>query len=403
MKKIKQYKVTKWMMVTAIMLMNLLCGMEFDLFAPSFAQIQNHFNLTSFMVVSLLPINFIGYFISLFVVGTLADRYGRKMIILSGLFIFVLGSLLCLHQQIFYYLLLGRFLQGTGIAAPAILSILIIADTYDIKEQRFLMTLLNGIMNVAIAIAPIIGSYITLHFNWRGNFTVLLVLGLITFITSIFFIPNHKLPIHQQDAIPHGYLPIVKSTPLMLVIIMLLVNYVPYWVFVGLSPLLYVKDLGVTLNHFGLYQGSLALTFGIGSIIYSLILKKKDHPQKIMLKTGNAIFSISFICIVALILTNTTSALLITLSMILFVIAQIIPGAILTPLALNFKPNAKARVSALLQAGRLLLSAFSIQTAGLFYTGHFRPIGIIIGIYLFSTIILLTVVIRNKQLMSNSN
>jgi MFS transporter, DHA1 family, multidrug resistance protein len=76
--------------------MDLLSGMEFDLFVPSFPALQASFHLSSFWVEALLSVNFIGYCLSLFIVGVTADRYGRKPILLVGLCIFILGSLLCL-------------------------------------------------------------------------------------------------------------------------------------------------------------------------------------------------------------------------------------------------------------------------------------------------------------------
>src|SRR3990167_10152434 len=87
--------------LTTVILMDLLAGMEFDLFVPSFPQLQNHFNLSAFWVEALLSVNFIGYCLSLFIVGGLADRYGRKPIILLGLMIFVIGSVLCLWAPSF--------------------------------------------------------------------------------------------------------------------------------------------------------------------------------------------------------------------------------------------------------------------------------------------------------------
>src|SRR4029079_3491274 len=138
----------KHMIFITVIIMDLLTGMEFDLFVPSFPQIQNHFHLTPSWVEALLSVNFIGYCVSLFFVGGLADRYGRKPIILLGLITFVIGSMLCLSISSYNLLFMGRLLQGVGIAAPAILSFLIIADSYPLKEQQFLMAMLNGSLNV---------------------------------------------------------------------------------------------------------------------------------------------------------------------------------------------------------------------------------------------------------------
>ncbi|MFN7098124.1 MAG: MFS transporter, partial [Gammaproteobacteria bacterium] len=60
------------MILVAVILMDLLAGMEFDLFVPSFPELQTQFNLTPFWVEALLSANFIGYCLSLFFVGSLA-------------------------------------------------------------------------------------------------------------------------------------------------------------------------------------------------------------------------------------------------------------------------------------------------------------------------------------------
>lgn len=387
---------TKSMILLSVIVMDLLTGMEFDLFVPSFAQIQSHFNLSPFWVEALLSVNFIGYSLGLFLIGSLADRYGRKPIILLGLVTFVLGSALCLMESFFVFLIIGRFLQGFGVAAPAILSFLIISDLYTLKEQQFLLAMLNGVMNVACAVAPVIGSYLTLYFHWQGNFTALLMLGLTALMMTIIFIPSYKLPEHTDADVQLGYLAVFKSKPLMLLIVGIIFIFVPYWIFVGMSSLLYIKDLGVSLTHFGYYQGVLAFVFAMGSVIFGFIIKHCDPDQKKMLNISIQIFIVSALAIGTAALVNTSSPMLITLVMLIFIIGQI-TSMMLYPFCLNFMPHAKARVSAIIQTGRLIFSAFALQIAGYFYQGSFRNIGIIIFSFILLAVITLFLVIKNSE------
>lgn len=376
--------------------------MEFDLFVPSFPELQSHFNLTPFWVEALLSVNFIGYCLSLFFVGGLADHYGRKPIILLGLIIFVLGNILCLWTTLYSIFILGRFLQGVGVAAPAILSFLIIADSYPLKQQQFLLAMLNGSLNTACALAPVIGSYITLYFHWQGNFMALLILGSIVLLMTILFIPASKLTHKEMDSL-QSYALVLRSKPLMLLIINILFIFVPYWIFVGLSPLLYMKDLGVSLAHFGYYQGALALVFAFGSVLYGLIIKNYDYSQKTMLHIAIQILIASLIILILVTFLNGANPLLITLAMIAFVIGQIIPSTILYPLSLHFMPQAKGRVSAIIQGGRLIFASLGLQIAGYFYQGSFLNIGIIIGGFIFIAIITLFLVTKNPELMQPKN
>lgn len=389
------------MILLAVILMDLLAGMEFDLFTPSFPELQSHFNLSSFLVEALLSINFIGYCLSLFLVGCLADCYGRKPVILAGLFTFIMGSMFCLWAISYPFLLIGRFLQGVGIAAPAILSFLIIADAYPLKKQQFFMAMLNGAMNVSVAVAPVAGSYITFYFHWQGNFLTLLLLGLITLMMTMFFIPRCSLPEHKEIHLLHGYASLFQSKPLMLLIVSIVFTVIPYWIFVGMSPLLYMGNLGVSLSHFGYYQGVFALIFAFGSILFGLIMHR--YEQKKMLSVAIQIIMISLFIITVATFLNIHNPLLITLAFLPFIIGQIIPSTILYPLCLNFMPQAKGQISGLIGGGKLILSAFGLQLASYFYRGSFQNIGIIITSCIAVAAVTLFFISKNLILMNKIN
>ena len=199
--------------------------MEFDIFVPSFPELQSQFHLSAFLVEALLSINFIGYCVSLFVVGGLSDHYGRKPMILIGLILFIIGCLCCLLETNYLFLLIGRFMQGLGIAAPAILSFLIIADSYPIKQQQFFMAIMNGIMNAATGAAPVIGSYIALYFHWQGNFIALLFLSFLTCLMVLLFIPHNKPQATKLPFSWRAYKPLFQSKPLLVLMSFFIINF----------------------------------------------------------------------------------------------------------------------------------------------------------------------------------
>lgn len=361
--------ISKGMVLFTVILMDLLAGMEFDLFVPSFPELQSHFSLSPFLVESLLSVNFIGYCLSLFLVGGLADRYGRKPIILVGVMTFVVGSIFCLWATAYPALLVWRFLQGIGVAAPSILSFLIIADNYPLKQQQFF---------------------------WQGNFKVLLLLGGLVLIMTMLFIPTNKLSEQKETNLPLGYISLFKSKSLVLLMAQIVFMSVPYWIFVGMSPLLYMQGLGVSLSHFGYYQGVLALIFALGSIVLGLVIRRFN--QKPILFVSFLIFIVSLISIGSVILLDSHSPLLITLAFIPFIIGQI-SSSILYLLCLNFMPKAKGRVAAVIQGGRLIFCALCLQIAGFYYRGSFQNIGMIISGFILLGVITLFLVMRNETLM----
>lgn len=383
----------KFLILATVILMDLLTGMEFDLFVPSFPELQSQFHLSSFFVESLLSINFLAYCISLFFAGGLADNLGRKPIILLGTIIFIIGSISCQWAPSYSFLFVGRFLQGIGIAAPSILSFLIIADSYPLKQQQFWMAMLNGVTNTAVAIAPVIGSYITLYFHWQGNFTALLLLGFIVLLMTVLFIP-YKAPEHKETISFKGYIPLFQSRSLMLLMINIIFMFVPYWIFVGMSPLLYIKDLHVSLEHFGYYQGLLALVFAVGSVLFGLIMDRISQEK--ILRVASIFYIISLISIGLVTLINSYNSLLITISFLPFILSQIIPSNILVPICMNFIPHSKGKISAMLHGSQLVFSAISVGIAGYFYQGSFQNIGMIISIFIIMATITHFRVIKNN-------
>lgn len=381
--------------IFTVIVLDILSGMEFDLFVPSFPEIQNQFSLSTSWVEALLSINFIGFCIGMLYVGAISDRYGRKLIIILGLLLFILGSVLCLWTISFYSLILGRFFQGLGIAAPNILSFLIIADSYTLKEQQYYTGILNGVMNTAVALAPVVGSYLTLYFHWQGNFIVLLALAVFSLIISLMFIPRDNQVKVQQPVTLKSYLPLFRSKDQMILISHLVLLCVPYWIFVGMSPTLYMNDLGVSLEHFGFYQGSLAMIFAIGSVLFSVFLN--NFHENSLLKANRYLYLTSFVCILIATFSNTNNPLWITLALISFVISQVIPVGILYPRAVNYTPEAKGRASGLIQALRLVLCAIGLQLAAHFYDNSFYSIGVIISVFLLMIIISYYMILVNKD------
>lgn len=114
----------------AAVCMEILCAAELDIFGSGLPQIQNLFHLSIVEVELMLVTNLIAGAIAAFVVGNFSDKYGSKAIILGGLYIFVLGTISCIFAESYFAVLLGRVIEGVGIAGPGVLSYVIIAEKY---------------------------------------------------------------------------------------------------------------------------------------------------------------------------------------------------------------------------------------------------------------------------------
>jgi DHA1 family bicyclomycin/chloramphenicol resistance-like MFS transporter len=353
----------------------ILFGTEMDMFVPSFPELQDVFHLSPFMVEFTITSNLVGHCIACLIIGSLGDRYSYRPVILIGIILFVIGSVFCAFATEYYILILGRFWQGVGIAGTTTLSYLVLTNIYSTEKQQEVLGWLNGVITIAMAFAPVIGSYIALIFHWRGNFIVLLIMGIINLIFSYIYIPDNK-PNPLASLSFSGYKVVLQSKKTLYYILTLCFSVTPYWIFIGLSPLLYMNDLGVTLYEFGFYQGSMAALFAIASFSNGFFIRKFGTRKYTYFGIFMAIlFIIS--CSIALIV-ETKNPLMITVIMHISSLAAIVPSNILYPLMFEEMPDAKGKTSAILTAIRMILIACGVQLAGYFYDGTFMALGIIL-------------------------
>lgn len=161
-------------------------------YTPSLVEIGQSFavdtlrvNLTISLFVAILAL-------SGFVVGPLADRYGRRATLLPGLALFVLGSLLCLVAQSYGPFLLGRVLQAAGVSTGVTMAAIVIGDLYPPQERAGAMSLYQTVTFLGPVIGPVIGGLIATHLHWQAVFTLLALLGAAVLAYNAVWLPETR-------------------------------------------------------------------------------------------------------------------------------------------------------------------------------------------------------------------
>ena len=351
-----------------------VAGAEIDIAIPSFPEMRAFFGISPFMVELVLGINLLAHCIAALFCGNLGDKYGKKRVINYGFATFIAGSLLCALAPNFTILLLGRVLQGVGVAPAMVLSFIIAIEGQPKEKQEKIMGIFNGVTTLSICIAPVLGSYINLYFGWRGNFWLLFALGIAVLILFILFIPNDKKHEKSVRINIKEYFVLLKNKLVLLYVTVLCLMIASYYTFVGLAPIVYMEALGVSLKYFGFYQGALTLTFGIFSILSGGVIK--------LLGKKNSLIA-SIFCILAFIVINlilvfagVKSALAVTLTSVLLSIGFVIPCNVMFVLVLEILPQAKGRVSALISTLKWVITIIGIQVASYYYNHSYFSLGI---------------------------
>ncbi len=104
------------------------------------------------------------------VYGALADRYGRRPVLLSGLVFFLVGSLASLFAVSVTTLVIGRLLQAIGAGCGLTLVRTIARDAYGPDKLVKVLAYLTMFYTIGPMIAPIASGLLVDHFGWRGVF-----------------------------------------------------------------------------------------------------------------------------------------------------------------------------------------------------------------------------------------
>lgn len=124
--------------------------------------------------------------------GKLGDLYGRRIIFISSVVIFLIGSVLCGLSQDMTQLIAFRAIQGLGAGGLMVGVMSIIGEMIPPRDRSKYQGLMMAVMPVAMIGGPLIGGFITDNLDWRWAFYVNLPLGVVTLVVC--WITLGKLP-----------------------------------------------------------------------------------------------------------------------------------------------------------------------------------------------------------------
>jgi len=368
-----------------LLFLQIACWAEMDLFVPSLPEILRDFGTTESVIQWTFSLNFLGFFLSSLIVGPLADAYGRRKILLGGSFIFAMGAIVSFIAPDIEIFLLGRLIQGLGVGAPAVITFAILGDLYQGEKQIKIMSLINSIITVTMALAPIIGAYIASSLGWRANFGCICLLAILGLLTVCLFVPE-TLPNNQRHNFSFkdiflNYKRLILNKSYIFTAIGLCALITPYFVFVSIISLIFIDELGLSMSQYVIYQSAVVGCFSFFSLFMPFITNRTDTQL-----LNKASIAMSFIAAFLLAMHGLIIAdqpFSITFLMCIYATGLVLPCTVMYVAATEAIPELRASASALFQSIRMLMLSLGTSITGMFYNHTYAPIGIITGLLVF--------------------
>lgn len=260
---------------------------------PAFPVIKESMGLTN-RQVGLLITFFSGPGIILTpLLGVLADRFSRKIILIPSLFLFSIAGVSLFFTDNFNVMLILRFIQGSGAASLGALNATLIGDIFEGKNRAKAMGYNASVLSIGTASYPAIGGLLTL-LGWHYPF-LLSALAIPVGLLVIFGLNNPEPKEHEDIKTYFGSAMKTIFNPDVVIIFVasFIVFIILYGGFLTYFPLLLDEKFSATSVEIGFLMTAMSLVTALTSSQLGKINRRYNSTS--LIKFGFLMYAASFI------------------------------------------------------------------------------------------------------------
>ena len=359
---------------TALGAITLIGPLAIHLFLPVMPAVKTAFAISDAVVELTFSVTLFTMAIVTLFYGSLADRYGRRPVLLGGLALFVVGSALSAFATSVTMLIVGRVVQAIGAGSGLTLSRAIARDAYGPEALVKAIAYLTMAYTIGPMIAPTFGGLLLDIFGWRAAFWFALVASTAILIMSylVLFETKHR----SSSPPPHGrmlshYTTLLGSARFVAYVLQSGALSFAFFAIASASPLLMKDNLGQSGLEYGLYFLMFPIGYTSGNWV-SVHLSGRV-PVDTMVLFGSVLSFILFLGQAVWILAGDLSPLLIFLpgGLVSFSQGLSMPNA--QAGAMRIEPTLAGTAAGLGVFMQMFLSAVSSELFGILSDGTALP------------------------------
>lgn len=245
----------KSMTLPPVWLIVLLVGLSQlseTVYSPSLPEIARSLQTSDAMVEFTLTIYLLAFGVGTLFWGKLSDTIGRKIGVIAGLLIYIIGCIGCYLSNSIEMLMLARFVQAFGGSIGSVLAQAICRDAFHGAQLGKVYSIVGSSLALFPAIGPIIGGMITEYSSWPTIFLFLTGCGLILTIISAFCLPEtHHASQRQHIKLTTLFLKMAKDKKIQLMAIIVAASNGITFSFFAEGPFYLIEQLGITPIQYG--------------------------------------------------------------------------------------------------------------------------------------------------------
>ncbi|MEO0357090.1 MAG: multidrug effflux MFS transporter [Pseudomonadota bacterium] len=264
--------------VPMIALMMSMVALSTDIMLPALPAIAADLSVAGTKDVHLVVTTlFLGFGMAQLFVGPMADTWGRKPVVLGSFVLVIMGAVICAVAPTFETLLLGRFIQGIGIAGPRVLATTIVRDIYAGPTMARMMSIVMLTFIMVPIFAPALGQGVQALAGWRSIFGVLAAASLVSAIWYGVAQAETLAPENQRPFTPvslyHGLAEVIGTRASLGHTMVSGFMFGPFLAYLAGSQMIY-QDIYAAGALFPLYFALGAGSIGIAALTNSILVER---------------------------------------------------------------------------------------------------------------------------------
>jgi DHA1 family bicyclomycin/chloramphenicol resistance-like MFS transporter len=344
------------------------------LFLPALPQIGEYFAVDTGTAQLTVTAYMIAFAFGVLLSGPLADRFGRRPILIGGVALSGLAALLCYFAPTMSWFVAARVVQGAAGGAGITVSRASVGDLFEERELARMYAILTMALVLGTSLAPWAGGVITRLLGWHAGFLMLAAAALFIAGACYAWLPETRAAnshTHSFAVLWRESRAVIAKRAFLGYLFEAALVYALFFVFASLAPYVMVGVLKMEADRFGLYYLFLAVGFFLGNLRVSRSGPGLDVERQ--MKSGLELQLVGAALALALVLLGFSHPLTVFLPMMIFSYGQGLTLPNVIAHGVRLAPNYAGVAASIFGFAQLALSALAVQAMGYVPISSWQP------------------------------
>lgn len=350
-----------WMLV----LITLAGTLAMHIFVPALPMVARTLHADSSLVQLTISLYILGLAVGQLFYGPLSDALGRRPALILGMSIYTVAGIVAWQARSIEVLIAARFFQAFGGCAGLALGRAMVRDTAapDRAVQR--LAVLNLVVALGPATAPLVGSLLNATLGWRSVLLVLCVMGLGNLLFVWRLMPETARATGRVDLPRLGreYRALCKSPAFIGYAVGGGCATTAMFAFIASAPFIFVDQLHKPASHVAFYISLLILSISLGNFITNRTIHRVGMVRLMM--SASLLSLAGALGMLIVVLAGWASVLTLEGSILLFALGVGMTGPTALTLAVGINPQVIGSAAGIYGFVQMGVGALCTSLAGL--------------------------------------